>query len=246
MSPYLHPTDGEKPQYVRQLFDQIADHYDALNHVISAGCWDRWHEVLQAATDFQPGDHVIDVACGTGGLTMMAAGQVAPSGSVTGVDFSEGMLSIARGRVAQTDYAETISLCWGDVMALPFPDNSFDGATMGWAMRNVQSIPKALSEIRRVLKPGGRFLCIDAAKPRATLIHWAFLLYWRVLLSAIDRLYLRVGQHTMIQPYTYLSRSLDHYPSPAELEMLFRDAGFGHTDYQLLMLGTVAIHSGVK
>lgn len=243
---YKPPAAEEKAQYVRALFDQIAENYDAMNQVMSAGQWERWHQEFIKQTRFEPGGKILDVACGTGDLSMLDAAQVGPIGQVIGVDFSEGMLEVGRRRVAQSPYKEQVTLQWGDAMDLKFPENSFDGATMGWAMRNVPSIPRTLSEIYRVLKPGARFICLEASRPYSKVISLGFFLYWKSLLPLIDWFVVKTGRRAKVRPYTYLSRSLDNYPMPNQLEQMFKDAGFQSTDYQLLMLGTVAIHVGQK
>jgi len=240
------PSPEEKEQYVRELFNKIAENYDALNQVMSAGQWDRWHREFVAHTRFRPGDCILDVACGTGDLTLLDAAQVAPDGRVIGVDISEGMLEVGRRRVAASPYKDLITLQLGNAMDLPFPDNTFDGVTMGWAMRNVASIPRTLSEIYRVLKPGGRFICLEASKPYSRVIRFGFFLYWKTFLPLLDWIVVKAGREAKVRPYTYLSRSLDNYPFPDQLEDMFRQAGFVETDYQLLMLGTVAIHVGTK
>ncbi|MDF2630469.1 MAG: 2-heptaprenyl,4-naphthoquinone methyltransferase [Symbiobacteriaceae bacterium] len=243
---YKPPAPEEKEAYVRQLFDQIAENYDAMNQVMSAGQWSRWHKQFVAMTDFEPGGRILDVACGTGDLSMLDAAQVLPGGSVVGIDISEGMMEVGRKRIAQTPYKDAIVLEWGNVMELKYEENSFDGATMGWAMRNVSSIPQTLSEIYRVLKPGARFVCLEAAKPYSKFVRFGFFLYWKTLLPLIDWMVVKTGRQAKVRPYTYLSRSLDSYPFPNELEQMFRDAGFKQVEYKPLMLGTVAIHVGTK
>lgn len=243
---YKPPSIEQKEQYVQQLFDQIAEQYDSMNQVMSAGQWQRWHREFINQTRFEPGQQILDVACGTGDLSMLDAAQVGPTGHVTGVDFSEGMLEVGRRRVAQSPYKDQVTLQWGNAMDLQFEANSFDGATMGWAMRNVKSIPQTLSEIYRVLKPGGRFICLEAAKPYSRFLRFGFFLYFKTFLPLIDWVVVKAGRQAKVRPYTYLSHSLDNYPFPNQLEQMFQDAGFQHTDYQLLMMGTVAIHVGTK
>lgn len=243
---YKPPAPEEKEEYVRTLFDQIAENYDRMNTVMSAGQWQKWHREFVLHTGLKPGDRVLDVACGTADLAMLAAAQVSPGGAVIGVDFSEKMLEVGRRRVRSTVYREMITLQWGNAMDLQFEDNSFEGVTMGWAMRNVSSIPQTLSEIYRVLKPGGRFVCLEAAKPYSKLMRLGFFLYWKTLLPLIDWAVLKTGRQAKVRPYTYLSRSLDNYPFPNELEQMFKQAGFRETDSKLLMMGTVAIHYGTK
>lgn len=243
---YRPPAVEEKEEYVRQLFDQIAEQYDAINQVMSAGQWEKWHREFLQHTRLAPGQTNLDVACGTGDLSILTAAQVAPDGKVVGIDFSEGMLQVGRRRVAATPYRDLITLQWGNAMELEFPDSTFDCVTMGWAMRNVKSIDRTLAEIYRVLKPGGRFVCLEAAKPYSALMRLGFFLYWKSLLPLIDWAVVKAGRQAKVRPYTYLSRSLDNYPFPNELEAMFTRAGFRETDYRLLMMGTVAIHHGVK
>jgi demethylmenaquinone methyltransferase/2-methoxy-6-polyprenyl-1,4-benzoquinol methylase len=241
------PTPEEKEAYVRELFNQIAEQYDSLNPVMSAGQWSRWHRAFQEKCDFKPGDKILDVACGTGDLSLLVATMVAgEGGEVIGVDIAEGMLEVGRRRVAASPYKEIVTLQLGNAMDLTFPDNTFDGATMGWAMRNVPSIEQTLAEIYRVLKPGARFVCLEAAKPYSWFIRTGFFLYFKTFLPLIDKLVIKTGKDAKVHPYTYLSRSLDNYPMPHELEALFRAAGFRETGWRPLMLGTVAIHWGVK
>lgn len=243
---YKPPAVEEKEEYVRELFDQIAEKYDAMNQVMSAGQWQKWHRAFVKHTAVKAGDQCLDVACGTGDLSMLSAAQAAPGGSVIGIDFSEGMLEVGRRRVAQSPYRDMITLQWGNAMDIAFEANRFDGVTMGWAMRNVKSIPQTLSEIHRVLKPGGRFVCLEAAKPYSVFLRLGFFLYFKTLLPLIDWYVVKTGRRAKVRPYTYLSRSLDTYPYPKALEQLFRDAGFRDTGHTLLMMGTVAIHYGTK
>ncbi|MGE5653116.1 MAG: ubiquinone/menaquinone biosynthesis methyltransferase [Bacillota bacterium] len=240
------PPSLGKAEYVRGLFDEIAYEYDRLNQVISMGQWHRWHKVFLGHTRFSPGDQILDLACGTGDLSLLSAASVYPGGRVVGIDFSERMLEVGRMRVARSPYGEVVDLMLGDAMELALPDNSFDGITMGWAMRNVASIPQTLAEAYRVLKPGGRFICMDAAKPYNAFWRTWFIFYWKSFLPAIDRFFIREQHRRGSGPYTYLSQSLDHYPMPHELEQIFRQAGFGKTQCHLLNLGTVAIHIGTK
>ncbi|HLN64781.1 MAG TPA: bifunctional demethylmenaquinone methyltransferase/2-methoxy-6-polyprenyl-1,4-benzoquinol methylase UbiE [Symbiobacteriaceae bacterium] len=243
---YQHPSQEEKAEYVRQLFDQIAENYDAMNPIMSAGQWEKWHKAFLEIASYQPGMQVLDLACGTGDLTMLGASQVAPTGHVTGADFSEGMLEVGRRRVAQTPYNDLITLEWGNAVDLKYAEHTFDMVTMGWAMRNVPSIEKTLSEVYRVLKPGGRFVCMDSAKPYSKILRAGFMLYFKTFLPMIDWFVVKTGREAKVRPYTYLSRSLDNYPFPNELEKMFQAAGFKQTDYRLLMMGTVAIHVGTK
>ncbi len=240
------PSAEDKAEYVRALFDQVADQYDLFNRIISMRQWAKWHREFVQHAQFRAGEQILDLACGTGDLSLLAAAGVFPGGRVVGIDFSERMLDVGRLRVARSPYGANITLQHGDVMKLTCADDSFDGVTMGWAMRNVASIPRTLAEVYRVLKPGGRFVCMDAAKPYNILLRSWFILYWKTFLPAIDRFFTKGSRNCKLRPYTYLSQSLDHYPMPNELEQMLRDAGFHSTECHLLNLGTVAIHIGTK
>ncbi|MGE5673890.1 MAG: bifunctional demethylmenaquinone methyltransferase/2-methoxy-6-polyprenyl-1,4-benzoquinol methylase UbiE [Mycobacterium leprae] len=240
------PTIEEKEAYVQQLFNDIAENYDEMNQVMSAGQWQKWHHEFVKLTGWGSGQRVLDVACGTGDLSMLDASQVGTTGQVIGIDISEGMIEVGKRRIAQTQYRDMITLQLGNAMAIDQPDNSFDGVTMGWAMRNVKSIPQTLSEIYRVLKPGGRFVCLEASKPYSAIVRAGFFLYWKSFLPLIDWAVVKVGGQAKVRPYTYLAHSLDHYPMPDGLEQMFRDAGFKAVGYKPLMLGTVAITYGTK
>lgn len=243
---YKHPSIEAKEEYVRTLFNQIAENYDSVNQVVSAGQWQRWHREFVNRTAWKPGEKILDVACGTGDLSMLNAAQVGPKGQVIGVDISEKMIEVGLRRVAQTMYKGTISMQLGNAMDLPFDEGTFDGVTMGWAMRNVKSIPQTLAEIHRVLKPGGRFVCLEAAKPFSMFIRAGFFFYFKTFLPMLDWFYVKTGQHAKVHPYTYLSHSLDNYPYPDSLEEMFREAGFKETGYTLMTMGTCAIHYGTK
>lgn len=243
---YRHPTAAEKEQYVRQIFDRIAGYYDAMNQVMSLGQWRRWHRAFARRAAFAPGMAVLDVACGTGDLSLLAAAHVAPTGRVVGVDISEGMLAVGRRRVAASPYRDLVDLRLGNALDLPFADGTFDRVTMGWAMRNVRDIPRTIREAYRVLKPGGMYLNLEAAVPKSPLSRALLFAWWRTLLPLLDWLVVRAGREAPVRPYTYLANSLRGYPSPDELAQMFREAGFVGVGYQPLMLGSVCIHYGTK
>jgi demethylmenaquinone methyltransferase / 2-methoxy-6-polyprenyl-1,4-benzoquinol methylase len=240
------PSLEEKEAYVRALFDQIAEQYDATNQLMSLGQWERWHREFVRYTGLKPGMQNLDVACGTGDLTLLAAAQVAPDGQVVGIDFSDGMLAVGRRRVEASPYRHLIRLEWGNAMSLQFDDGRFDCVTIGWAMRNVKEIRTVLQEMYRVLKPGGRVVCLEAARPQNPVVRAGFFFVWKTLIPLIDWVIVKVGRQAKVRPYTYLSRSLDTFPGPDELERQFRETGFVRTGWRGLMLGTVAIHYGVK
>nr|MDQ3823328.1 ubiquinone/menaquinone biosynthesis methyltransferase [Actinomycetota bacterium] len=148
-----------RPDEVRTMFDRIAPVYDAMNRLMSAGLDRRWRR-LTARTVVRPGDRVLDACCGTGDLALAAR---AEGGDVTGVDFSERMLARARRKAPDVRWVE------GDLLALPFADASFDAATVGFGVRNVDDLEAGLRELARVLRPAGRLGCLEITRPRGLL-----------------------------------------------------------------------------
>jgi demethylmenaquinone methyltransferase/2-methoxy-6-polyprenyl-1,4-benzoquinol methylase len=215
------PPDG-----VRAMFDRIAPVYDAMNHVMTAGLDRRWRQL--AAEVVLPGDRVLDACCGTGDLALAARRR---GGVVTGLDFSPVMLERARHKALDVQWVQ------GDLLALPFPDRSFEAATVGFGVRNVDDLPLALRELRRVLTPGGRLAILEITQPHGVLR--PFYRFW------FDAIVPRLGR---VLPggsaYTYLPASVRRFPGPEELAGLLDEAGFGAVRYRLLAGSIVALHTG--
>jgi demethylmenaquinone methyltransferase/2-methoxy-6-polyprenyl-1,4-benzoquinol methylase len=216
------------PDGVRSMFDRIAPVYDAMNRVMTAGLDRRWRR-LTAAVVVRPDDRVLDACCGTGDLAL-AAERI--GGRVTGLDFSPRMLERARGKSAAIEWVE------GDLLALPFPDGSFEAATVGFGVRNVADLEHALTELRRVLVPGGRLGILEITTPRGPLA--PFYRLW------FDRVVPLVGKALKGgSAYTSLPASVRRFPKPVELAQLMDAAGFGEVRFRLLAGGIVALHTGV-
>ena len=216
------------PDAVRTMFDRIAPVYDPMNRVMTAGLDMRWRR-LAAAAAVRPGDTVLDAACGTGDLALAAA--AAGAGEVVGVDFSPRMLERARRKSSAIEWVE------GDLLALPFPAASFDAATIGFGIRNVPELERALAELRRVLRPGGRLAVLEITRPRG-LLRPFFTVWFDRIVPLLGRA-LRAGA-----AYTYLPASVRRFPAAEELAALMTRAGFADVRFRLLGGSIVALHTG--
>jgi demethylmenaquinone methyltransferase/2-methoxy-6-polyprenyl-1,4-benzoquinol methylase len=208
------------------MFDRIAPVYDAMNRTMTAGLDRRWRRIA-AESVVRPGDLVLDACCGTGDL---AIADVRAGGRVTGLDFSEGMLDRARRKAPELDWVT------GDVLALPFPEGSFDAATVGFGIRNVDDLERALGELRRVLRGGGRLGILEITRPRGLLAPF-YRLWFDAVVPLLGKL-LPGGS-----AYTYLPASVRRFPGPEELSALIAAAGFGGVAYRRFAGGIVALHT---
>jgi demethylmenaquinone methyltransferase/2-methoxy-6-polyprenyl-1,4-benzoquinol methylase len=220
------------PDSVRTMFDRIAPVYDVMNRVMTAGLDVRWRR-LAAESAVRRGDRVLDAACGTGDLAV--ADLKAGAGRVTGLDFSEGMLQRARRKAAALEL--TVEWVQGDMLALPFADETFDAATVGFGVRNVEDLELGLRELRRVLRPGGRIAILEITQPRGALRPFYSLWFDRVvpLLGKV----LPGGE-----AYTYLPESVKRFPTAERLADMLREAGFAEVRFRLMAGSIVALHSG--
>ena len=216
------------PDSVRTMFDRIAPVYDVMNHVMTAGLDVRWRR-LAAEAAVRTGDRVLDAACGTGDLAI--ADLKAGAGKVTGLDFSEKMLERARSKHASIEWMQ------GDMLALPFADETFDAATVGFGVRNVENLELGLRELRRVLRPGGRLSILEITQARGALRPFYSLWFDRVvpLLGKV----LPGGD-----AYTYLPASVKRFPTAERLADMLREAGFGDVGFKLMGGSIVALHTG--
>jgi demethylmenaquinone methyltransferase/2-methoxy-6-polyprenyl-1,4-benzoquinol methylase len=212
---------------VRRMFDRIAPVYDAMNRLMTAGLDQRWRRITADAA-VRPGDRVLDACCGTGDLALAA---VAAGGRVTGLDFSERMLDRARRK------SSAVAWVRGDVLSLPFGDQSFDAVTVGFGMRNLEDLACGLAELRRVLRPGGRLAVLEITRPRGPLA-----LFYRLWFDGLVPLAGKVLPGG--GAYAYLPASVRRFPGPSQLAERMRDAGFDPVAYRLFAGGIVALHLG--
>jgi demethylmenaquinone methyltransferase / 2-methoxy-6-polyprenyl-1,4-benzoquinol methylase len=216
------------PEGVRRMFDRIAPVYDAMNRLMTAGLDREWRRETATAV-VKPGDRVLDACCGTGDLAIAARNA---GGDVTGLDFSEPMLERARLKSAEIEWVE------GDALALPFPDSSFDAVTVGFGVRNLESVERGLAELRRVLRPEGRLAVLEITRPRGLLA-----LFYRLWFDGLIPLAGRILPGG--SAYSYLPASVRRFPEPKDLAGLLDEAGFAEIRWRLFAGGIVALHTGV-
>jgi demethylmenaquinone methyltransferase / 2-methoxy-6-polyprenyl-1,4-benzoquinol methylase len=215
------PAEG-----VRAMFDRIAPVYDAMNRTMTAGLDRRWRRITAEAV-VRAGDAVLDACCGTGDLAIADA---RAGGRVTGVDFSEQMLERARRKAPELEWIA------GDLLALPFDDGRFDAATVGFGVRNVDDLERALRELRRVLRTGGRLGILEITRPRGLLSPF-YRLWFDAVIPLLGKL-VPGGS-----AYTYLPASVRRFPAPDELAALIEAARFGSVRQRTFAGGIVALHT---
>lgn len=214
------------------MFDRIAGRYDLVNTLLSGGTDQGWRRKAAAATGVGAGDRALDVACGSGRLSAELLGRGAV---VIGLDFSREMLRVAAAEQPR------VRLVRGDALALPFPDESFDGATIAFGLRNLADPVGGLREMLRILRPGGRAVVLEFVRPKRGLVGGMYRLYLRHLLPRIGGAVSRDAA-----AYRYLSSTVDSYHTPDELLDLARRAGWEQASFRGLNLGTVGLLAGSR
>ena len=224
---------------MNDLFQTIASRYDFITAFLSYGMDKGWKKTLIEMTELRGGESVLDLACGTGDITFLAASRL-NTGSAVGLDITQGMVDLAEQKRAQAG-AQNVSFIRGDIMNLPFPDASFDVITAGYALRNVPDIAGGLDEIRRVLKPGGRICSLDFAHPGSKTYRWLYFRYLVIVGSALGWIL-----HRDKDTYRYIAETLKLYPGQQKLRLLMEQKGFARAEVREFGGGIMAINSGLK
>jgi demethylmenaquinone methyltransferase / 2-methoxy-6-polyprenyl-1,4-benzoquinol methylase len=219
------------------MFDRIAGRYDLLNSLMTAGLHHSWRQRAVDRAEVVPGDSVLDVCCGTGDLSFELAERVSPGGHVVGCDFSEPMLDLAREKAA--DRGVPVRFEWADALELPYDEGRFDAVTVGFGVRNFADRDRGLSEMARVLKPGGRLVILEFTEPARPPFSTFYSLWFDRIVPVLGRL------TPNPDAYSYLAESVHSFPDPEGLAVKMDAAGFERIRWVLTAGGILAIHSGV-
>ena len=229
-----------KKEGVRKMFDNIANNYDKLNHILSLNIDKRWRKkAVRELVDEPRPLKVLDVACGTGDFTIEIARKVAPESEITGVDISEGMIAVGMEKIAKSGLKASMHVA--DCEALPYADNTFDRISVGFGVRNFEHLELGLREMYRVLVPGGKMVILELSVPSNALIRWAYKLYFLKILPFIGGII--SGNKSA---YIYLPSSVLRFPAPEKFMDMMKSAGFDMVEHTSLTLGICRMYIGKK
>lgn len=240
--PTDHPTHytGDKAAYVRRMFAEVAPNYDRLNAILSFAMHKRWRRLAVQLAQPESGDCCLDVCSGTGDFAVDLASAVGTAGKVIGSDFCEPMIRSGMSKIAQAP-GGAIEMMVADAENLPYPDNQFHVVTVGFGVRNVAHLDKAINEMARVARPGGRVVILEFNRPRPNAWYKPFVDFY--LFRVLPRI---GGLFSKREAYTYLPESMKHFVSRETLQTLMEQAGLTEVRIRDLNFGTVCIHLGTK
>ena len=220
------------------MFDRISGVYDLMNSAMTAGLHHQWRERAVDRAQVGPGSDALDLCTGTGDLALALRRRIGPDGRVVGSDFSEAMLELARDKSGEEGLP--VEFGWADALELPYGDESFDAVTVGFGARNLADLDRGLSEMARVLRPGGRLVVLEITKPEREPLASFYSLWFDRLIPVIGSL---AGDS---EAYSYLPDSVRSFPEPQRLAEMIDNAGFAEIRWLLLAGGIIAIHSANK
>lgn len=236
-----HSGAADHDRRIAEMFDMIAPRYDRLNRVLSFGTDLGWRARAVELARLGPSERGVDLGVGTGDLAYGLLAASHPSSSVLGVDLSPRMLEISRRRLDRAGLGPRYDALIGNAEALPLPDASADRLISGFTLRNIGDLSRALAEMRRVLRPGGRAVLLELSHPPNPLFRLLYRWYFEQVAPPLAML---LGGDR--EAYRYLPRSLRPFPRADALASLLRDAGFANVRFELLTLGIAAIHVGER
>ena len=238
INPYKNSSKGKKEQ-VAMMFDNISANYDGLNRVISFGIDISWRKkVVQLVSKNNP-KQILDIATGTGDLAIMMS-QLNPD-KIIGLDISAGMLDVGKRKIANVNLSDKIDMVVGDSENMPFDDNTFDAITVSFGVRNFANLDKGLTEIKRVLKPGGTFVILETSNPTKFPFKQGYKFYTTYILPFIGKIFSRDKA-----AYSYLCESANIFPFGEAFNNILQKNGFINTEYRPVTFGVATIYSATK
>lgn len=232
--------EGKKSEQVEQMFDHIAPTYDQLNHTLSLGIDRSWRrKAIHTLRPFHP-QRMLDVATGTGDFAILACRELQPQ-SLIGIDISEGMMNVGREKVRRAGLADRIAFAHEDCTALTFADATFDAVTVAFGIRNFEKLDLGLSEMCRVLRPGGHLVILELSTPDRFPMKQLFFLYSKVVMPLIGKLVSKDNS-----AYTYLPESIRAFPQGEVMQQALRHAGFSQVRFRRLTFGTCTLYFATK
>lgn len=229
-----------KEEKVHGVFEKISGQYDQMNSVISFKRHIAWRKETMRRMNVQRGDKALDVCCGTGDWTLALAEAAGEDGKVIGLDFSSNMLSVAKKKAAASKY-DGIELIQGNAMQLPFQENTFDFVTIGFGLRNVPDYMTVLKEMARVVKPGGKVVCLETSQPTMPGFRQAYLFYFRFIMPLFGKIFAK-----SFNEYSWLQESARDFPDSKKLAQMFEEAGLAEVEVKPFTGGVAAMHMGYK
>jgi demethylmenaquinone methyltransferase/2-methoxy-6-polyprenyl-1,4-benzoquinol methylase len=231
----------EKAGRVAGVFHSVADNYDLMNDLMSAGIHRLWKHMTIEMSGVRKGHKVLDIAGGTGDLAAKFSKIVGSEGSVVLADINESMLKVGRDRLIDRGITENVTFSQADAQYLPFPDDTFDVITIAFGLRNVTDKDMALRSMLRVLKPGGKLLILEFSKPTSSLLSKIYDTYSFNVLPQLGKVFANDSDS-----YKYLAESIRMHPDQSTLLQMLNSAGFENTDFHNMTGGVVALHRGIK
>ena len=235
-----------KEEYIKDVFTEIAEYYDEMNDIMSMGMVKGWHKFMMKKAGNIHGKKCLDVGTGTGEIAFYVARTAGEGSSVTGVDITPGMLKIAEKKEAELDLPVKIDWQVGDALNLQFEDNTFDLVTSGYMLRNVCNILQAVSEMHRVLAPGGKVIVAELSKPQNRVVRY----FYNIYMKRIKKMGAKYDKGKKIDgrqsAYEWLTSSIEGFPYGEDMVKVFRAAGFKDAHFHVKSFGAVNIYIGTK